>query len=148
MGATIDYAIVYTTYYLESRENNLDVKESIINAYNKSICTILTSSSILIIATFLVGAFASGIVSKICKTLAQGVFCSTVLILLILPPTLAFVDKFIMKKKEINKKPGLNSLEFFISETWYDHSKFPNLQGEQIHPLCSASNMSNQTFLF
>ena len=99
MGATIDYAIVYTTYYLESRENNLDVKESIINAYNKSICTILTSSSILIIATFLVGAFASGIVSKICKTLAQGVFCSTVLILLILPPTLAFVDKFIMKKK-------------------------------------------------
>ena len=101
MGATIDYAIVYTTYYIESREK-LTIKESIINAYNKSINTILTSSSILIIATFLVGAFASGIVSKICITLAQGVLCSTILILFILPPTIAFFDKFIIKKKKLN----------------------------------------------
>lgn len=97
MGSTIDYAIVYTTYYIESRET-LTVKESIINAYNKSIHTILTSSSILIIATFLVGTFASGIVSKICKTLAQGVLCSTILILFILPPTIALFDKFVIKK--------------------------------------------------
>lgn len=101
MGATIDYAIVYTTYYIESREKST-IKESIINAYNKSINTILTSSSILIIATFLVGAFASGIVSKICITLAQGVLCSTILILFILPPTIAFFDKFIIKKKKLN----------------------------------------------
>ena len=49
MGATIDYAIVYTSYYIESREK-LNVKESVKNAYNKSIHTILTSSSILTVA--------------------------------------------------------------------------------------------------
>lgn len=98
MGATIDYAIVYASYYIESREK-LDIKESVKNAYNKSIHTILTSSSILIIATLLVGRFASGIVSMLCKTLSQGVLCSTILILIILPGTLAFLDKFVVKKK-------------------------------------------------
>ena len=99
MGATIDYAIVYTSYYIESREN-MSSKESVKNAYNKSIHTILTSSSILIIATFLVGKFASGIVSMLCKTLSQGVLCATILILVILPATIAFLDKFIVKKNK------------------------------------------------
>lgn len=97
MGATIDYAILYTSYYKESRVN-MDVKESVINSYNKSIHTILTSSSILILATFIVGKYASAIVSKICITLSQGVLCSTILILLILPPVLATLDKLIVKK--------------------------------------------------
>ena len=100
MGATIDYAIVYTSYYIESREK-LNVRESVKNAYNKSIHTILTSSSILIIATLLVGKFASGIVSMLCKTLSQGVLCATILILIILPGTIAFLDRFVVKK---NKK--------------------------------------------
>ena len=47
MGATIDYAILYTSYYLESRKT-MDIKSAVINSYNKSIHTILTSSSILI----------------------------------------------------------------------------------------------------
>lgn len=99
MGATIDYAIVYTSYYKESRET-LERKESIINAYNKSIHTILTSSSILISATFLIGLFSKGMVSKICITLSQGVLCSTILIVFILPAILALFDKFIIKKKK------------------------------------------------
>lgn len=97
MGATIDYAILYTSYYKESRAT-MNVKDSVINSYNKSINTILTSSSILIIATFLVGKFATAIVSKICITLAQGVLCSTILILLILPEVLALFDKLICRK--------------------------------------------------
>lgn len=99
MGATIDYAIVYASYYLESREK-MSVKESVKNAYNKSIHTILTSSSILVIATLLVGQFASGIVSMLCKTLSQGVLCSTILILIILPGTIAFLDKFVVRKRK------------------------------------------------
>ena len=99
MGATIDYAILYTSYYKESR-NNLDVKESIINAYNKSIHTILTSSSILIIVTFIVGNFATAIAAKICKTISQGTLCSLILILFLLPAVLALCDKFIIRKKQ------------------------------------------------
>lgn len=99
MGATIDYAILYTSYYKESRLN-MNIKNSVINSYNKSIHTILTSASILVIATFIVGKYASAIVSKICITLSQGVLCSTILILLVLPPVLATLDKLIVKIKK------------------------------------------------
>lgn len=96
MGATIDYAIVYTTYYKESRETK-NVKNSIINAYNKSIHTILSSSSILIIVTLIVTSFADAIAVKICETISQGTFCSVILILLILPGVLATCDKVICR---------------------------------------------------
>lgn len=98
MGATIDYAIVYTSYYKESRIT-MNVKASIINAYNKSIHTIISSSSILIIVTLIVANFASAIAAKICETISQGVFASVILILIILPGVLATCDKFICKKK-------------------------------------------------
>ena len=97
MGATIDYAIVYTSYYKESRMT-MNIKDSIINAYNKSIHTILTSSSILIIVTLVVANFASAIAAKICETVSQGAFCAALLILLILPGVLASSDKFICRK--------------------------------------------------
>lgn len=96
MGATIDYAIVYTTYYKKSRET-MNVKNSIINAYNKSIHTILSSSSILIIVTLIVSSFADAIAAKICETISQGTFCSVILILLILPGVLATCDKVICR---------------------------------------------------
>ncbi len=99
MGATIDYAIVYTSYYIEER-GKLGIKDAVKNAYNKSINTILTSSSILIIATILVGKFATGIVSMLCKTLSEGVICSTILILIVLPATLSFLDRLILKHQK------------------------------------------------
>ncbi len=98
MGATIDYAILYTSYYLEHRKS-MGIKEAIIESYNKSINTILTSSSILIIVTLIIANFASAIAAKICKTISEGTLCSTILILVLLPSVLAFWDKFIVKKK-------------------------------------------------
>ena len=101
MGATIDYAILYTSYYLESRKT-MDIKEALINSYNKSIHTILTSASILIIVTLIVGQFASHIASMICKTISIGTFCSMLLMLIILPSMLACADKLIIKNKKAN----------------------------------------------
>ena len=98
MGATIDYAILYTSYYLEHRKNE-GIKEAVIDSYNKSIHTILTSSSILIIVTLIIANFASAITAKICKTISQGTLCSTILILVLLPAVLAFWDRFIVRKK-------------------------------------------------
>ncbi len=98
MGATIDYAILYTSYYLEHRKSE-GIKESIIDSYNKSIHTILTSSSILIIVTLIIANFASAIAAKICKTISEGTICSTILILTLLPAVLAFCDKIIVKNK-------------------------------------------------
>ena len=97
MGATIDYAIVYTSYYIEHRKQ-MDIKESIINSYNKSIHTIITSASILIIVTLIVGNFASAIAAMICRTISAGTLCSALLILILLPAVLAACDKIIIKK--------------------------------------------------
>ena len=105
MGATIDYAILYTSYYLEHRKSE-GIKESIIDSYNKSINTILTSSSILIIVTLIIANFASAIAAKICKTISEGTLCSTILILILLPAVLACCDKLITRKlKEKDKSP-------------------------------------------
>lgn len=99
MGATIDYAILYTSYYIEHRKT-MDIKEAIINSYNKSINTILTSASILIIVTLIVGHFASAVAAKICKTISQGTFCSAILILVLLPAVIAAFDKFVIKRNK------------------------------------------------
>ena len=99
MGATIDYAILYTSYYLEHRKT-LGVKESVIASYNSSIHTILTSSSILIIVTLIIANFASAIAAKICKTVSQGTLCSTLLILFLIPSVLAMCDKIIVRHKK------------------------------------------------
>lgn len=98
MGATIDYAIVYTSYYLEHRKT-MGIKEAIINSYNKSIHTIVTSASILILVTLIVGKFASAIAAMICRTISAGTLCSAILIIILLPAVLSAFDKFIIKKK-------------------------------------------------
>ncbi len=97
MGATIDYAILYTSYYIEHRKTK-EIKEAVISAYGSSIHTILTSSSILIIVTLIIASFTSAIAAKICKTISEGTLCSTILILTLLPAVLACCDRFIKKK--------------------------------------------------
>ncbi len=104
MGATIDYAIVYTSYYKEYRLKGNSIIDSLANSYNNSIHTILTSSSILIIVTFIVGLFAEAIAAKICITISKGTLCSTILILFLLPGILASMDKFIIHKKKLKIK--------------------------------------------
>ena len=97
MGATIDYAILYTSYYLENRKK-FGIMESVKESYKKSIHAILTSSSILIIVTLIIASFTSAIASKICKTISEGTICSTILILVLLPSILAVCDKLITKR--------------------------------------------------
>ena len=100
MGATIDYAILFTSYYVESRSYfKLSVKDALISTYNKSISAILTSASILIIVTAIVGNFSSAIAGKICQSISLGTFCATVIILVLLPALLATLDRWIVKKK-------------------------------------------------
>ena len=100
MGATIDYGIVFTSYYLEIRKDH-NVKDALSKAYRKSSHTIFTSGTILILVTFTIGLFADGVVSKICMTLSKGTLCSVVLIILILPGVMAALDKIIVKHRNI-----------------------------------------------
>ena len=98
MGATIDYAILYTNYYRESRKT-ADMKTSIQEAYRKSIHTILTSGLIIVIVTAILGyAFGDPSILQICHTIAKGASCSLILILFVLPGTLAALDNLIIRE--------------------------------------------------
>lgn len=99
MGATIDYAILYTSYYLEARHAGQSVKEALSYAYRDSMHAIMTSGLILILVTLVVGNFASSVAAKICTAISQGTICSILLILILLPAMLAGCDKLIIKRK-------------------------------------------------
>ena len=99
MGATIDYAIMFTEQYVKARNSGLDINTSVVRGYNKSIQAILTSAGVLTLVTAIVGNFASSTAAKICKAISDGTFFSTILILLLLPALIAACDRIIIKKK-------------------------------------------------
>ena len=99
MGATIDYAILYTSYYREKRQAS-DRQEAVRGAYDGALHTILTSSLIMIVAAGILGyVFANPAIGEICLTISRGAISATLLIVFILPGVLAALDRFIVKKK-------------------------------------------------
>lgn len=99
MGATIDYAILFASYYIEQRRyHNEKILQALGSSYQKSIHSILTSASILILVTAIVGNFASAIAAKICMSISIGTLVASIIILFILPALLASIDKFIIKQ--------------------------------------------------
>ena len=99
MGATIDYAILFTNYYRELRKEN-SIRISLKETYNKSIHTILTSSLIMIIITGVLGfIFKDPAIGEICHIIAIGVTIAVLLILVILPSIIVLFDKKIVNNK-------------------------------------------------
>ena len=94
MGATIDYAIVITSRYVELRQTMADKKECIIETLNQSFATIITSGSILTIAAFAIGKMTSNsVIASLGSTLGKGTLTSIVLVMLILPQLLYVFDR-------------------------------------------------------
>ncbi|MGN0165608.1 MAG: MMPL family transporter [Lachnospiraceae bacterium] len=99
MGATIDYGILFTSYYKANRKT-MDVRMAIEKSYEGSMHTILTSSMIMILVTAILGFVLSDpTIGEICLTISKGALCATVLIVFILPGVLACADKIICRKK-------------------------------------------------
>ena len=98
MGATIDYGILYTSYYREMRRL-MGVREALAAAYRGSIHTVLTSGSIMVLITALVGPlFKNPTIEAIVQTLSIGCLSAILLILLILPGLLALFDRWAIHK--------------------------------------------------
>ena len=98
MGATIDYAILFTSYYREMRRAN-DILESLKRSYRGSINTILTSGSILCIVTLAVGLLMSDpTTSQVCLSISKGSFIAILLVLFVLPGVLAALDKIVCRR--------------------------------------------------
>ena len=114
MGATIDYAILFTSYYVENRSYfKMSIRDALISTYNRSINAILTSASILIIVTAIVGNLASAIAAAVCQAISLGTFCATLIILILLPALLATLDKFVIKdsrNKVVKADKGIRKL--------------------------------------
>lgn len=95
MGATIDYAILFTSNYREAR-CALGPGEALGRAYAASTPAILTSGSILTFVCLALGLFGRGAVGQICMVLAQGAAVAVLLVLVALPGALSALDRFVV----------------------------------------------------
>lgn len=98
MGATIDYAIVFTNFYRDKRAEK-ELEGAMKSAYKASIRTILTSGLVMALCTWLLGfAFEDPGVGQICHILAIGTTAAIIMILFILPGVLASADPLVSRK--------------------------------------------------
>ncbi len=98
MGATIDYAIVITSRYLELRKKIPDRKQVVTEALNLAFPTIITSGTILTVAGFIVGQQTSNAtIASLGKTLGTGTLISIILVMTVLPQLLLMFDSLIDK---------------------------------------------------
>lgn len=105
LGATIDYAILMSTKYLEERKNTKDKKEAMLNTLKLTVPSIMTSALCFFAATFGVAIYTQiDMIGSICELLARGSIISMLVVILILPSLLIVCDKLIFK----NKKEGKN----------------------------------------
>jgi len=97
MGATIDYAIVITSRYMELK-TYMPIKEAIVETLNQAFPTIVTSGSMLVAAGFIISNVSSNaVVAAIGLALGRGTLTSIALVLLALPQTLLIGDIIIEK---------------------------------------------------
>lgn len=103
MGATIDYAIVITSRYLELRKSMDDRKKTVVEALNQSFPTIITSGTILTSAGFVIGCLTNNaVIASLGKVLGRGTLISIILVMTVLPQLLLLGDKLI-DKTELTK---------------------------------------------
>ena len=97
LGATIDYAILMTSYYLEGRKT-LDRKEASEYAAEKAGMSIVMSSLVLSSAGFVVAAtFNQQAMSQLGSLIGRGALLSGFLTIFVLPQVLILLDKVIRK---------------------------------------------------
>lgn len=97
MGATIDYAIVITSRYMELK-SYMSIKDAIVETLNQAFPTIVTSGSMLVAAGFIISNVSTNaVVAAIGLALGRGTLTSIALVLLVLPQTLLIGDIIIEK---------------------------------------------------
>ena len=98
LGATIDYAILLTTKYLEERQNGVDKKRAVSTALASSIQSIFVSAMCFFGATIGVGVFSQiDMIGSICTLIARGAIISMVVVVTVVPTLLIVFDPIIRK---------------------------------------------------
>ena len=100
LGATVDYAILFTERYRENREM-FGKKESIVETVSNITVSILTSGSVLIVVGFLMYYVSSNrLLGQLGKLLGRGGICSLICVFFVLPGFLYLMDSLFIKKEK------------------------------------------------
>lgn len=100
LGATVDYAILFTDRYKELRET-FPKKEAVIGTISAVSVSIFTSASVLTVVGFLLGIFSThGLLSQLGFFLGKGTLCSLAIVLFVLPGLLYIFDKLVIREKK------------------------------------------------
>lgn len=98
LGATIDYAILMTTKYIEERKNKIDKYKAIKIALDNSVTSIFVSGMCFFAATIGVGLISNiDIIGSLCTLISRGAIISMVIVISVLPSLLVMFDKLIIK---------------------------------------------------
>ena len=132
LGATIDYAILITTTYVNNRKTNKNKKECMINTLNYCGHSVLVSAACFFAATFGVGVYSKiEMIGSICNLISRGALISMLFVLTILPSILLIFDKLINKTNmKGNKMKKLNLAALTVV---------------MLSPLCVFANTKNET---
>ena len=96
MGATIDYAILFTGYYREKRRKKLSIADSLRKAYKNSTHSIITSGLILILCPYIMSLLLTDpTLSTILSSISVGALSAILLIVFVLPGLLAAFDRIV-----------------------------------------------------
>ncbi len=99
LGATVDYAILFSDRYREFRET-LDKKQAVVTTVSTVTASVLTTGSALAVVGFLMGAISTNqLLSQLGNFLGVGSLASLSVVLLALPGILYLIDPLIVKKK-------------------------------------------------
>lgn len=98
LGATIDYAILITTKYINFRKEGKTKNEAIDQSLGSSISSIIVSGLCFFGATFGVGAYSKiEMIGSLCTLMSRGAIISMVSVIMVLPAFLILFDKIICK---------------------------------------------------
>ncbi len=98
LGATIDYAILLTTKYLEERQHGADKKQAVRTALGSSIQSIFVSAMCFFGATIGVGVISQiDMIGSLCTLIARGAVISMVVVVTVVPALLITFDPVIRR---------------------------------------------------
>ena len=99
LGATVDYAILFTQRYMENRSDfGLPPEESVLKTIRENTVSILTSGLTLSVTGFLLDIFSSqGMIKQVGMLLGRGTLCSLAAVLFVLPGFLMLFDRYVIK---------------------------------------------------
>lgn len=99
LGATVDYAILFTQRYRENRKDlGIEPRECVVHTISDTTVSILTSALAVSVMGFLLAFFSSqGIIAQVGLLLGRGTLCSLFAVLFVLPGFLMLFDRFVTR---------------------------------------------------